>query len=100
MFHLINERKPTVKIDVTNIKSSTELHLLLKDMLGFPNFYGENWDAFWDAITGLVELPMQIQFVGWGFLERNLPFDAKIMKECLSDYNEEIYLAKCDFLFN
>ena len=87
MFLLINERKPTVKIDVTNITSSTELHLLLKEMLGFPNFYGENWDAFWDAITGLVELPMQIQFVGWGFLERNLPFDAKIMKECLSEYN-------------
>lgn len=51
-------------------------------------------------LQDFVELPMQIQFVGWTFLERNLPFDAKIMKECLSDYNEEVYLSKYDFLFN
>lgn len=89
-----------MKVDVTNIKSSTEFHLLLKEMPGFPHFYGENWDAFYDAITGLVELPMQIQFVGWTCLERNLPYDVKIMKECLNDYNEEFYLAKCEFLSN
>ncbi|MFE9574497.1 barstar family protein [Streptomyces sp. NPDC006692] len=23
----------------------------------FPYFYGRNWDAFWDAVTGLVEIP-------------------------------------------
>ncbi|MFI1170120.1 barstar family protein [Streptomyces melanogenes] len=24
---------------------------------GVPYFYGRNWDAFWDAVTGLVRIP-------------------------------------------
>lgn len=97
---MINERKPFVRVDVSNIKSSTDLHSLLKEKLGFPNFYGENWDAFWDAITGLVELPLQIHIVGWTCLEKNLRADAKVLKEFFADYNEEVYLAKCEFMFN
>ncbi len=36
---------------------------------------------FWDRITGLVELPISIQYVGWILLEKNLPFDAETMKD-------------------
>ncbi|PEJ56114.1 MULTISPECIES: barstar family protein [unclassified Bacillus (in: firmicutes)] len=79
-----------VTIDVSNIKTKKDLHLLLKEKLRFPDFYGENWDAFWDAITGLVApLPKRVVFLGWSELEKNLLEESEILKECLLEYNEE-----------
>ncbi|WP_419465912.1 barstar family protein [Bacillus spongiae] len=94
------QRKSSVIIDVSNIKTSKELHLTLKESLEFPNFYGENWDAFWDSITGLVELPEKIEFVGWRILEINLPKDVAILKELLINYNNKSYGLKTVFIFN
>lgn len=89
-----------ISIDISNIKNVKELHSLLKEKLEFPDFYGENWNAFWDAITGLVELPDELEFIGWVKLQEKLPHDATIMKECLMDYNKESYVKKCEFMFN
>lgn len=76
----------------------------LKEKLEFPDFYGENWDAFWGCITGFVfPLPNKMIFEGWSKLEKRLPIDTKIMKECLLDYNEENRKNpewKSEFLFN
>ncbi|PDZ72505.1 barnase inhibitor [Bacillus pseudomycoides] len=89
-----------ISIDVSNIKKAEELHLLLKEKLEFPDFYGENWNAFWDAITGLVELPDKLELIGWTILQKKLPYDATLMKECLIDYNKQAYEKKCEFIFN
>ncbi|MEH7613912.1 barstar family protein [Gottfriedia acidiceleris] len=79
-----------VTIDVSDIKIKQDLHLLLKEKLSFPDCYGENWDAFWDAITGLVApLPKKLVFLGWAELEKNLLEESEILKECLLEYNEE-----------
>ncbi|MEU6540552.1 barstar family protein [Streptomyces sp. NPDC047000] len=40
-----------ITIDVSEVTDERALHLLLKRELGFPDFYGMNWDAFRDAIT-------------------------------------------------
>ena len=50
-------------IDVSNVKTVEELHKILKSRLEFPGFYGMSWDSFWDAITGLVELPEELVFI-------------------------------------
>ncbi|MBJ7998145.1 barstar family protein [Bacillus mycoides] len=85
-----NAHESIIVIDVSNIYNAKELHLLLKEKLEFPNLYGENWDAFWDCITGFVcPLPNKMIFDGWSKFEKRLPRDTKIMKECLLDYNEE-----------
>nr|WP_088041288.1 barstar family protein [Bacillus sp. EAC] len=99
---LNKEEKDTSKviIDVSKIKTDKELHLILKEKLNFPDHYGENWDAFWDTITGSVELPKKLVFVGWSELESKLPEDSSIMKECLIDHNREFPDWKCDFLLN
>ncbi|WML56078.1 barstar family protein [Neobacillus sp. PS2-9] len=94
------ERNSIVTIDVTNIKTTKELHTLLKERLDFPDFYGENWDAFWDVITGLIELPTIVQFIGWSYLEKNLPTDAEVLLECLNEYNKEYPDEKTEFFFN
>ncbi len=75
-----------IAIDVGEATTSGELHAVLKQALGFPDFYGMNWDAFWDSITGLVEIPDRITFSGWSDLTSRLPRDAELLRKCLDDY--------------
>lgn len=88
-------------IDLSNITSSSELHQLLKESLHFPDHYGENWDAFWDVITDVdyITFPDQITFIGYSLLETKLSEDAKCLKMCLEEYNEEHYVSHCHFVF-
>lgn len=83
------DRLKLVQIDLTEVTSADELHFLLRDSLGFPGWYGCNWDAFWDAITGLVQMPHELQILGWTDLSRRLPEDAKLMLSCLEDMKLE-----------
>lgn len=76
-------RLPLLEIDVRDLGSARELHLALRDALGLPLWYGCNWDAFWDAISGLVEMPLQLRISGWHSLCRRLPDDARLMEQCL-----------------
>lgn len=79
------ERPALVVLDLSSVATPDELQVLLRDSLGFPGWYGRNWNAFWDGITALVEMPQRLQIIGWkGFAER-LPADASIMKRCLDE---------------
>lgn len=78
-----------VNIDLSGVSSSEELHCVLKDALGFPGWYGCNWDAFWDAITDLVEMPEHLKISGWNMLSKRLPEDARLMHECLTEMKVE-----------
>ncbi|HEX8605571.1 MAG TPA: barstar family protein [Pseudoduganella sp.] len=82
-------RKPSVVLDLTGVASISQLHQLLSEALEFPGWYGKNWDAFWDAITGLVEMPAQLHFVGWDVLEAQLPSDAQALKNCLDEMHTQ-----------
>lgn len=83
------ERKEIASIDVGKVTNSVELHLILKKTLDFPNFYGKNWAAFWDAITGLVELPLKIIFENWDVFAQNLPENAEYLRKILMRFNQE-----------
>ena len=80
-----NERRELVEINLAAAWTAEELHTLLAESLGFPKFYGRNWDAFWDAITGLVAMPRRLRLVGWEVLASRLPADARLMRECLDE---------------
>ncbi|MEU9581017.1 barstar family protein [Streptomyces chilikensis] len=62
-----------ITIDVSEVTDERALHLLLKRELSFPAFYGTNWAAFWDAITGLVRIPDHVRFLGWDQLTAGVP---------------------------
>ncbi|MFC5911703.1 barstar family protein [Streptacidiphilus monticola] len=62
-----------ITIDVGLVEDERQLHELLARELGFPSFYGRNWDAFWDAVTGLVEIPSHLRCVGWAHLVESVP---------------------------
>jgi ribonuclease inhibitor len=94
--HLEEEATPTfarthagIEIDVGEVETTRALHVLLRERLDFPEFYGHNWGAFWDAITGLVEIPSRIKFLNWEKLEQRLNFDARMLRQCLNDLHEK-----------
>jgi ribonuclease inhibitor len=76
-------RVKSVEIDLRGVQSSANLHEMLRDALGFPSWYGCNWDAFWDSITGLVEMPETLRLLGWSVLQQRLPRDTELMRSCL-----------------
>ncbi|WP_406428142.1 barstar family protein [Streptomyces sp. NBC_00147] len=75
-----------ITIDVSGLTDERALHLLLKRELGFPDFYGSNWDAFWDAITGLVWIPDHLRFLGWEQLMEDVPRGAVMLRRALDSY--------------
>lgn len=74
-----------IVIDLSRIQSKQELHEALQIALGFPHWYGRNWDAFWDAITGLVAMPTTLQFIGWPNFEVRLPVEAQHLRSALDE---------------
>lgn len=82
-------RLQIVSIDLSKVISTEKLHSILKETFGFPDWYGCNWDAFWDSITAIVEMPMHLKISGWDALSKRLPRDAALLKECLEQMARE-----------
>lgn len=80
-----SERPEVIEIDLSAVTTSDELQRLLMDRLGFPGWYGCNWNAFWDAITGLVAMPRRLRLIEWAGFAARLPDDARLMRKCLND---------------
>ncbi len=81
----MDQRRESVMVDLSEVATREELHTALARALDFPDFYGRNWDAFWDAITGLVEMPRRLVLKGWSGLAERLPEEANAMRGCLED---------------
>ena len=79
------QRRALIVLDLSCVATSEELQLLLRDSLGFPGWYGLNWNAFWDGITALVEMPQRLHFVGWSAFAERLPWDADMMRKCFEE---------------
>lgn len=90
----------TIKIDLSEINNAIELHKALKIQLELPSFYGMNWDAFWDSITGLVELPDTLVIYGWKNLQSKLPNEAMQFEKLLRAYNELYPSLECKIIYS
>ncbi|EAC6223013.1 barnase inhibitor [Listeria monocytogenes] len=88
--------KKEVTIDLKKVSTKEELQILLKRNLDFPDYYGINWDAFWDTITGVVELPDKIIFENWLDLEESIPDEANSLKEMLENFNKKCPMMKTE----
>jgi ribonuclease inhibitor len=79
-------RLPATEIDLRAVASIEELHSVFARALDFPDSYGRNWDAFWDAIAGLVKLPPRVRLIGWHDCKSRFPRDTMAIRRCFEDY--------------
>ena len=78
--------KEKYTIDFTNVNHYLEMHFTIRQALDLPDYYGCNWDAFWDCLTDMVGRPIHIEIIGLDVIERKFDDAAKMMiqhKKCL-----------------
>ncbi len=76
-------------IDLGEIVNIKHLHDTFSERLYFPEFYGNNWDAFWDSIIGIVDMPKVLVLINWTKFEKVFQKDSIILRELIEDYNNE-----------
>ena len=78
--------KDKYTIDFTEVQYYIEMHLIIKKTLDFPDYYGCNWDAFWDCLTNMLGRPIYIEIIGIDVIERKFSDAAKKMIETLKEF--------------
>lgn len=48
-----------------------EFYDLIQSKMNLPKWFGKNADALWDMLTGYIELPCQIVFIGFSKKEND-----------------------------
>lgn len=75
-------------LDLTGIASKAALHQLFKEQLGFEERYGPSWNAFWDSVVAIVEMPPVLTLMNWEEFARCCPRDMEILRQVIRDYVE------------
>lgn len=78
--------KELYTIDFTNVQHYLEMHFVIRKALDWPDYYGCNWDAFWDCLTNMVGRPVHIEIIGLDVIERKFDDAARIMIETLKEF--------------
>lgn len=78
-----------VRIDLSTVTSEREVHELFARSLRFPDFYGHNWDAFWDVLTGFDCFPRRLIVVGAEHLLATVPRAYEKLHSCFADCERE-----------
>ncbi|MCI8554939.1 MAG: barstar family protein [Clostridiales bacterium] len=85
---------PTViTLDLSECQYIDDLHQRIKTAFDFPDYYGENWDAFWDLIRGARDNTM-VEIKGVASLSKALRKEVDKMIECLEDNIQEMEKLK------
>ncbi|WP_019947726.1 barstar family protein [Hymenobacter aerophilus] len=77
-------------LDLTGITTKAAIHQLFKEQLGFEEWYGPSWDAFWDSIVAIVEMPLVLTLTNWQEFAQHCPHDMQILRQVMQDYAEEM----------
>ncbi len=75
----------TISIDCNGL-GKEGLHLMMKELLGFPDFYGMNWDAMYDCLSSM-------RLCGAGMSKTTLTDDEMLIIECKSLQKAEFDIA-------
>jgi RNAse (barnase) inhibitor barstar len=77
-------------IDLTGITSKAAIHQLFKEKLSFEEWYGPSWDAFWDSVVAIVEMPPVLILTNWEEFAQHCPRDMQILRQVVKDYAVEM----------
>ena len=72
-------------VDFTEVNYYWEVHAVLKESLDFPDYYGCNWDAFWDCLMDMY-YPIHIEIIGLENIRKRFDDSADKMIEILKRF--------------
>ena len=80
-----------VVLHLDGCKDWGALHRRIRKTFGFPDYYGENWDAMWDCLTDVFMQTVQrhIGVKGFDSMPRELREYAAPMREIFGDLQEK-----------
>ena len=81
------EEKKIITLDLIGCKYLGEIHQRIKKAFDFPDFYGENWDAFWDLLRSECDADKVI-VVGGDSVSKELRASVQTMKGFLEEFQE------------
>jgi RNAse (barnase) inhibitor barstar len=92
-------RLDLVVVDLQEVHTELQMHEALATALDFPGWYGNNWNALWDAITGLVDMPVRLRLRGWNSFERRLPEEARCLRDLFVEMSTELPTLASEVLY-
>ena len=82
------EQEKIVTLDLTGCKYLGEIHQRIKEAFDFPDFYGENWDAFWDLLRTECDAN-KVVIVGEETVSKELKPSVETMNGILQELKED-----------
>lgn len=82
-------------LDFTQVNNWKDIQIILAKEFDFPDYYGCNWDAFWDCIVDLLlsNKDLNIEIIGLDKIYSDYKKDVDILIELLKDlkhiYNDK-----------
>ena len=73
-------------LDFTDVNYYSEMHFVIKKSLDFPDYYGYNWDAFWDCLSEMYYEPVHIEIIGLDIIKEKFDDSADKIIEILKRY--------------
>ncbi len=59
-------------IDFKDVNGVYDMFEIISTAMDFPDYFGNNWDAFWDCVTDINGIPLYIDIQNFNVLEEKL----------------------------
>ncbi len=88
------QHKEKYILDFTNVKTWIDIHVIIEKEFDFPDYYGANWDAFWDCITDFIDSRgLDLEIIGldkiYSEFKEDVDIFVKILKRLKHVYNDK-----------
>ncbi|MBQ9779406.1 MAG: barstar family protein [Clostridia bacterium] len=78
--------KEVYTLDFSNVENYLEMHFVIRDALDWPDYYGCNWDAFWDCLNNMLGRPIHVEIIGLDNIERKFGETTRKMLDILREF--------------
>ena len=88
--------KEIYTLDFLNVNYIGEVHQIIKKELDFPDYYGENLDAFWDCLNTDCDIT-SLSVVGSNTVADELKDTIKVILDMLEENKQDWADSDCPF---